>query len=155
MSLVNEIIEGNKAEEKKKCDELGLGYSDYYIEHGEWESEDVFAQYLVARALFIVSHPEDGKYNPYTRFQPHVRDGELFNGNQWLAETMDNLYKLSHYVGKVNRPVMLAFYRHLKEHVPRLNMDYIQIDEYSFWDKKAGEMVTIADIEERIKEGVL
>lgn len=154
MSLAEQIREGNEKEKQSKFDELGLKLPAEAVETGEWIDNDGFAQYLTARALFIISHPDDGShYDQYSNDQPHTRDGVLYRGNQWLGENNDSFYKLTRYPKKVERPVILLFWHYLKQYVPHLNTRYFEVSETTFWDKEEGKLIDAGEMEKRIAKG--
>lgn len=152
MSLADAIMAAAEAAESSRYDDLGL------IPPAPDPATDeipvlALAHYLVARTL-KKQHDANPK-SQYSNQRLHTKDGVIYQGNERVEETAYNLYKLSGYDGRISRPLQVRYWVVLKDHIPHLNTDYFQVDDYTFWDKKNGEIITTEELERRIEEGEL
>lgn len=138
MDLADSIYEANQEPELNPLD---LGYNDE-LGLRVWDNID----YVVARAIAIGIRDRKDRY---TIYQPHIRDGKVYIGNEEIEETLHNVYRLSEY-NKFIRPGQQAiFWKKLKKCLPRLDPSIIQISDNLFWDKDGGEVKNEREIFEK------
>lgn len=138
MSLADKIYEANETPE---LDERDLGYDDEFGLR-VWQTTD----YIVARALAIAVRDRQGRYSIH---QLHLRGDTIYNGNQIVEETTENIYRLSEYDRFIPRGQRTVFWRKLKQHLPVLDPNVIQISDDLFWDKDEGMVKKESEIGEK------
>lgn len=103
-------------------------------------------EYWVARALRIHNYGRDTEV-----YQIHLRGDCLYLGHKPLKETEDTLYDLTHLRHSVKKWERAAFYQILRQYVPKLNRNFLQIAEDCYWDIKRAEIINRAEALERSK----
>lgn len=104
-------------------------------------------EYWVARALRIHNYGKDTEIS-----QLHLRSTTLYLGHTPLKETEDTLYSLTHLRHPVKKWELVTFYRVLKQYVPKLNRNFLQIADNLYWDMQRGELIGKETVLERSKQ---
>ena len=92
-------------------------------------------EYVVARILYI-------NYNITDQHIIHLReDGRVWEGEQWLAENSQNLYRITKWNYKpFNDGQKQMIWRRLREILPSLSYDKIAIKDNLIWDWKNNKL---------------
>lgn len=133
MSLADDLYKANQGDPNHPEDELGLAI---------WDK----VEYYVARALAIQTRDRE---SPFTTHQLHMRDGELYFGEQIVKENSTNFYYYTETDKHLSQGQQVLFWKKLKNCLPTLDKSIIQISPNLFWDKPNGVVIGIGEIEER------
>ncbi len=124
-----------------------MGIADsIYQSSIEQKSDRPLLDKLVKKA---VENSVKRRRDEFDMSQLHLRGDEIFQGHKVVEETSRNVYLLSGYSDKIPEPVLILFWPRLKERLPRLNLDYIQISDNLFWDKENGKVINKEEIYEK------
>lgn len=132
MSLADEIYESNNASAGRPVDELGLAI---------WDNVD----YYVARAIAVSRRDRPDQFSIY---QLYTNDGRIFNGHEEVEENYENINTLTESTKKFNVGEKAMFWKILKQCLPVLNLNFIQISDNLVWNKSTGEVINIKEEKE-------
>lgn len=136
MSLADQIADKqDQSPETQTVDELGIPVPTPET-----------PEYWVARALRIHNYGKDTEIS-----QLHLRGNALYLGHTPLKETENTLYDLTHLRHPVKKWELAAFYRVLRQYVPKLNRNFLQIADNLYWDMQKGELIDKETVLERSK----
>lgn len=134
MSLADAIYESNQGGgAEHPLDELGLAI---------WDN----IQYYVARAIAI-SHRD--RPDETSMYQLYVDGDKIFNGHKEVVENVENINSLTETVRRFNTGEKVMFWKILKQHLPKLDRNFIQISDNLVWNKNNGEVIEIKEVYER------
>lgn len=104
-------------------------------------------EYWVARALML--HQPS---TPTDIHQLHLRGDTLYLGHTPLKETEATLYDLTHLRHPVKKWELSTFYRILRQYVPKLNRNFLQIADNLYWDIQNAELINQKQALERARK---
>ena len=134
MSLADAIYESNYGGGiEHPLDELGLAI---------WDN----IEYYVARAI-AVSHRD--RPDEFSIYQLHMEGEQIFNGHKEVKESYENINVLTETTKRFNVGEKAMFWKILKQCLPVLDKNYIQISDNLLWDKTNGEVINIKEEYER------
>lgn len=138
VNLADKVIEANKEEKTKDegLDEYGLPIMDT-------------VDYMVARIIMIDQQAIGGNL--------HLRDdGHIWQGNQWIAENLDNLYRLAKWEKSIPVWKRAQVWQRLREVLPILSKDKFIVADNLIWDRKEAKLKFVEskpNTTENIKKG--
>lgn len=133
MGLADQLYEANQANPEHPEDELELAI---------WDN----MEYYVARTLAIQIRD---RISPYTIHQLHIRDDEIYFGNNLVPQNAKNFYYYTETDRNLSTGQIVLFWKKLKSYLPQLDKSIIQISDHLFWSKPDGEVITLEEIEEK------
>lgn len=138
VNLADKVIEANKEENIKDegLDEYGLPIMDTI-------------DYMVARIIMIDQQTIGGNL--------HMRsDDHIWQGNQWVAENLNNLHKLAKWGHSIPTWKQSLVWQRLREVLPILSKDKFVVADNLVWDRKEAKLEfveTKPNTTENIKRG--
>lgn len=130
MSLADKIVERNSRPNpnETQADEFGIV-----------PPVPCNADYLVARALILdwQSLP-DGASRIHGL---HLREDTIFRGHTPIAENRRNMLELTRLTRRVADWEEVAFWRVLKQRLPKLNRKILEITSNLYWDIEQAELI--------------
>lgn len=130
MSLVDDIYEGG-SERDHPLDELGLAI---------WDN----IEYYVARAIAISQRDRPGEFSIY---QLHTDGEKILNGRKEVEENYENINELTETTKKFTVGEKALFWKILKQCLPLLNLDFIQISDNLVWNREKGLIINLKEKE--------
>lgn len=130
MSLADQIYEHNEdISYEHPEDELGLAI---------WDNID----YYVARAIAVSQRDRPNQFSIYQLYT----DGEkIYNGHNEVEENYENINILSETIKRFTVGEKAMFWKILKQCLPKLDRDYIQISDNLVWSRLTGEVIKIKE----------
>lgn len=83
--------------------------------------------------------------------QLHTREGALYDGHKPVAETLGNFYKYTRIQHPIKKWELVEFWRQVKDHVPKLNRRFLEVDGGMYWDLEGAELVDFEEVKRRLK----
>lgn len=120
---------------------MSLADSIYEASNPERGPKSLLTQ-LVGKAM---AKSIAGRPDQYSVYQLHLRGDEVWNGHERVEETQQNVYLLTEWEEKIPQPILIIFWSRLKEKLPVLDTNYIQISDNLLWDKTNGEIINIKE----------
>lgn len=129
MSLIDDIYENSCGLGEHPEDELGLAM---------WDN----IQYYVARAIAVSKRDRRDRFSIY---QLYTDGGKIYNGHEEVEENYENINVLTETTRKFSTGEKAMFWKVLKECLPVLNQNFIQISDNLLWNKTNGEVINIKE----------
>lgn len=140
-SLAEKIAEKNRRDEgseERPIDELGIPIP-----------VPETPQYWAAKMIGLNYR---AKINEPPIHRLHTREGVLYDGHEEVAETLDNFYKYTRVKHGVKKWELIEFWRQVRDHVPKLNRRFLDVEGGMYWDLQESELITKAEVMKRIEE---
>lgn len=140
VNLADKVIEANEEEKVKDegLDEYGLPMLDT-------------VDYMVARIIKIDQETIGGNL--------HMRsDDHIWQGNQWVAENLNNLYRLAKWKRSIPTWKQSLVWQRLREVLPILSKDKFIVADNLVWNRKEAKLEFVdnkPNATENIKKGEL
>lgn len=133
MSLADDIYESNHGGGlEHPLDELGLAI---------WDN----IEYYVARAIAISQRDRPDVFSIY---QLYTDGDKIYKGHEEIKEDYANINLLTETTKKFNIGEKTIFWKTLKECLPVLNRNFLQISDNLLFDVNSGDVINIKDIYE-------
>ena len=105
--------------------------------------------YFIARA---VASSRKRRESPYTINQLYLRDGKVYYGRNVVKEDKASAEIYANTKHKFTPAETFQFWEGIKEHLPVLDPDIIQISDNLFWDRIKGEVLNEEDMWKAYRE---
>lgn len=139
MSLADQIVERNTGQSPNtEVDECG-----FTVPHPETP------EYLVARALMFDSR-DYREHNPWITGL-HLRGDVIYKYHTPVKETKRKILELTRLKRNLKDWEEVEFWRILKEHLPKLYRNILEIAADLYWDIDKAELINRQQAEERSK----
>lgn len=122
-------------------------YRSGFDEFG-FEIEDT-VDYFIARA---VASSRKRRESPYTLRQLYLRDGKVYYGRNEVKEDKNSAEIYANTKHKFTPAETFRFWEGIKQHLPVLDPDIIQISDNLFWDRIKGEVLNEEDMWKAYRE---
>ena len=142
MSLADQIVERNtNSSPNTEVDEFGIPIP-----------KPETPEYLVARAL-MWDNRDWHQDNPWVTGL-HLRGDVIYKYHTPIKETKKQILALTHLKRNLKDWEEVEFWRVLKEHLPKLYRNILQISDDLYWDIDKAELINRQQAEERSKSAV-
>lgn len=105
--------------------------------------------YFIARA---VASSRKRRESPYTINQLYVRDGKIYYGRNEVKEDRTSAQIYANTKHRFDPAETFQFWEGIKQHLPVLDPDIIQISDNLFWDRIKGEVLNEEDMWKAYRE---
>ena len=136
MNLARQLYTNIENDYQSGFDEFGFAIEDT-------------VDYFIARA---VASSRKRRKSPYTIHQLYVRDGKIYYGRNEVKEDRTSAQIYANTKHRFNPAETFQFWEGIKEHLPVLDPDIIQISDNLFWDRIKGEVLNEEDMWKAYRE---